>query len=41
MDGGLNCPKATEPLQEDSLLLTTEPPVDLCTHLIDLVRTKG
>lgn len=26
MDGALNCLKAAEPLQEDSLLFTTEPP---------------
>ena len=33
---GLNCPKATEPLREGSLLFTTKFPEIPGTHLIDL-----
>ena len=38
---GLNCLKATEPLQGDSLLFTTKSPGVSGTHLIDLGRMKG
>ena len=36
-----NCLKATEPLQEDSLLFTTKSPEIPGTHLIDLGMMKG
>ena len=37
----LNCLKATEPLQGDSLLFTTQSPGVPVTHLIDLGMMKG
>ena len=38
---GINCLKATEPLQGDSLLLTTQSPGVPGTDSIDLRRMKG
>ena len=38
---GFDCLKATEPLQEDSLLFTTQSPGVTGTHLINLGRMKG
>ena len=38
---GLNCLKATELLQGESLFFTTESPGILGTHFIDLARIKG
>ena len=38
---GMNCLKATEPLQGDSLLFTTKPPGVPGTQFIDLGRIKG
>ena len=38
---GFNCLKATEPLQGDSLLLTTQSPGVPGTRLIDLRSMKG
>ena len=37
----LNCLKATEPLQKDSLILTTQSPGVPGVHLIDLVKLKS
>ena len=38
---GFNCLKATEPLQEDNLLFTTQSPGILGTHLINFDKMKG
>ena len=38
---GFNCPKATEPLQGDSVLFTAKFPEIPGTHFINLRRMKG
>ena len=38
---GFNCVKTTEPLREDSLLLTTRSTEVTSTHFIDIRKMKG
>ena len=38
---GFNCLKATQPLQEDTLLFTTQSPGVPGTHLIESGKMKG